>query len=1756
MGTKRTPSKKTTPAKAKDGGVKTRSQGSPGNAGASGSAAATEHPEPATSPAPEKPATEPEPPAQKPVETDPEPPALKPAPPTRPPASTDSRDEMEAFAARFDAERTAVETAIMAGRRALEETPHERRLAHAVIERRLSRAMTSLEKRLASAAPEDYAKILEASDELEDAARGLMMQLAETEKPERTESMASSRPVGTPASQLPRISLPTFVGDTSKFRRFRDQFKSLVLDREDISDTIKITHLLSALGGEAEEAYGNIEPLGENLEFLITSLNDQYGDPSALLILEVERLNALSAVMAEDDVGGLRHLINAFEAGLREIRSLHRTLLGGSSTGSQPAILDAATATTDLFVGPLLVGKLPEKVATDWQRERVGRQRFQLDQLIIWLKKEVAMKEAHARRKTGVSAPHPAATVMAYAVASAPFRPKPPKRRTKVGGASTRKCKLCDLPWHRLTECQRFLGMSTSDRRRFLLDARHCTNCFNTNHKAEDGKCSPRCCGQHHPLVCGGMVTSRTTSSHSPSGPLLSTPILETAIARVYSSAGKSAVVRVLFDPGSDTSYVTESLVRQLDLPTLRSAPFKTIVFGGQSRVEERRLTSAMLSSNTADYKVPGLFWTSETITAPLPPAKLPPYARQFVYAEDYWNGGRERPVDLLVGMDQYWNLVKGPISRIGPQLVLLDTFFGRVLSGVIPGDERGDGHRTGTTLRVQSAEIERTWALEAVGIKAEELHDPLPDPTRRDGRIEVSLPWKNDARPTDNLPAVRARQGKMEEALTPEHARQYGENLEELVKAGIVDALSCSPSPGYYLPHRGIWRNNKLRVVFDGGAPCRVSKTGVNGLLHTGPNLLVHLVKVLVSFRLRAVALQSDIRAAFHQLSVAEADRPYIRFIWRNAVFQFLRLPFGLNPAPWLLCAAIEYLLDEASQKYPHAVSALRGSIYMDDLCCAVDTPEEAASLRQAAAAIFGSAGMSLKPWTPPEDDRCSTSTVLGLDWAHGPDVITVRLMPQPIQQPLTRRRLLSAVAATFDPLGLATPWILGGRHLCQLAWQIGGGWDGILPPWIRAEVDKWAEEAIRTPSMTVPRHVGLCHESEIHLFVDASEVAYSAAIYLRNRLRGSAHLLAAKARLAPLKQQLTIPRMELMGALIGARLLKLVIAADAGLDRLPVFCWTDSECVRAWLGGEPGSLKRFESNRVAEIQEATGKHWRRVPTALNPADLATRPSSVDTLRSNLWLHGPSYLNQTGPLPNLSAPVPEHRTLRVAAPAFDPAPEEIPLASTYRVSVRRVALLLRVTRRWRKLEVPALTVQEKRLYIPRALLSEAEDLLLRREQQREMQDDYRRLQSGAPVLQSSKLAHSRPVFEEKRQLISTIPRFSTAARLVFLPSSGPLFRLIVLDSHDKLRHSGPLATLAEVKRNYDTIRAGGRAKRILRTACGPCLRTAGASFRTKEAPLPDWRSAPAPAFDQVGVDHIGPLKRGTSKLYLLLAVCAVTRAVHLEVQESLSADDTSRALRRFFARRGVPSKVVSDNHPTFVALSQMVANWDFLPAKSPWMGGFYERLVAMVKRSICTTLGLSHVHPDEFRTVVAEVEEVINRRPLMETDGEPLTPAHFITGLPPPRHESRPESNPTLLRAWAHRAKLANDTWRRFHREYLPSLRAWRTARGGELTPREGELVLVDDAPRPRLTWPLARVRTVHPHHCEITLRGRETTRPTVRLHRLEAAQERPTSPLQALLPAQVRPSPLPELPATAPPESRTRSGRTTRQPDRYVGT
>lgn len=166
-------------------------------------------------------------------------------------------------------------------------------------------------------------------------------------------------------------------------------------------------------------------------------------------------------------------------------------------------------------------------------------------------------------------------------------------------------------------------------------------------------------------------------------------------------------------------------------------------------------------------------------------------------------------------------------------------------------------------------------------------------------------------------------------------------------------------------------------------------------------------------------------------------------------------------------------------------------------------------------------------------------------------------------------KRSILSRIAQLFDPLGLVSPIVVLAKIILQDLWRSQLGWDDEVPENIRK---MWVDYHTQLPMLngwSIDRHMLMPEAANIQLhgFSDASMKAYGACIYLRVAAEGKIKttLVCVKSREAPIKA-VTLPRLELCGALLLARLFRMVgTAVDLNLDS--THFWCDSTIVLAWL-------------------------------------------------------------------------------------------------------------------------------------------------------------------------------------------------------------------------------------------------------------------------------------------------------------------------------------------------------------------------------------------------------------------------------------------------------------------------------------------------------------------------------------------------------------------------------------------------------------
>ncbi|KAF0294125.1 hypothetical protein FJT64_008179 [Amphibalanus amphitrite] len=920
----------------------------------------------------------------------------------------------------------------------------------------------------------------------------------------------------------------------------------------------------------------------------------------------------------------------------------------------------------------------------------------------------------------------------------------------------------------------------------------------------------------HHLSVSSHSAQETQTATDRPdaSGGVCFT---QTALVEVTGPRG-TCMLRVLIDGGSDSSYIRTSAADLLGLPTVGSGTFACMGF--QERGEEPRVYEkvrvAMRSRHGGEEHLFDLWKTDRLCSLPTP-ARPPAvtYQPHLLLADDYHGG----PVDILIGVDQMYKVLMWKQIPLTDRLRAVETVFGYVLHG--RDDAPVAPPAAKYVLRCSRLQIDcnRLWSMEALGIQVEdEERKQPPEPTwnSKENRYEMGLLWASDERPITNLTSTAARTGRMEQRLAPAQRREYSEHLTELQRVGVIETPPDDDRSGFYLPHRGIWRNGKLRVVYDGSARDAAGRS-LNSYLDAGENLLRRLPVVLLNFRRDVVAAQADIRSAFHQVSVSEVDRKYLQFLWADQRLRFRRVPFGLTCSPYMLLQTITTHLAQYRTTDPLLCAKLEAGLYMDDVCISFACRDEADSSMKRTAEIFSDAGMDVHKLRISGDDTGAAAPVLGLRWCTSSDRLAVRVPALPVIT--TKRQLLSTLCKPFDPLGVLSPWLVTGRALFQKTWtqQPPLGWDEELSPDLRKELTAWCVGADDL-DVWFPRTVKISADVTYHVFCDASKLAYCCAIYAV--CDGDVRLLIAKSRLAPAAPALSVPRLELMAALIGCRLMDLVRSA-LDLTEPRVVYWTDAMDVLFWLD-QRRTMKVFVQNRVTSILQLTSRdQWRHVRGQDNPADLGTRGLSLSELTvCDVWWRGPDFLRSASAGPPLQLPAVDtdlqpssdatvelkrervdKKVSLLARQCEENVPFDVTTCSRLSQAVDRLAWMRRFVYNCRlptreRMTGP-LTPEERK----RSL-----SYWIRAAQHRTYQREIDAVRTDQLLPTGSPLAKLHPQLDDDGVLEATL---RTGERPVpILPDLSHITTLIVDEAHRRCFHQGTRVTLAVLTAEYAIQRA------------------------------------------------------------------------------------------------------------------------------------------------------------------------------------------------------------------------------------------------------------------------------------------------------------------------------------------------------------
>ncbi|KAK7880770.1 hypothetical protein WMY93_032583 [Mugilogobius chulae] len=882
----------------------------------------------------------------------------------------------------------------------------------------------------------------------------------------------------------------------------------------------------------------------------------------------------------------------------------------------------------------------------------------------------------------------------------------------------------------------------------------------------------------------------------------------------------------------------------------------------------------------------------------------------------------------------------------------------------------------------------------------------------------------------------------------------QYSSNpIRESLLSLKASALTTSLRNSTTILHAG--ESNESMKKTD---PAPSQKESLNDNLLPGPTLGASLLGVLLRFREHPVAISSDVKGMFHQSACWKRTNHSFAFVrdvkWtRNQPSMSGKCSIRHNMQPICATFALQTHVQKHTEPEEDARLSVERCFYVDNCLQSLQSQEEAKQLVNRLHTLL------MEERADPQE------RTLGLLWQCKSD--TLRYKQHQSERPeLTMRNIYRLLAQQYDPLGYIIPYTTRAKIIVQRLWDKKRGWDDPnLPEELLQAWRLWEEELPHLSQITLPRcYTSHATDCMAYLRTDSGEGDVQVAF------------LAARSRVAP-KKQLSIPRLELCGALTGAQLAS-VLVKELTVQIQAVVYWTDSTTVLHWLQSDSCRYKVFVGTRVAEVQELTDINaWRYIDSASNPADDITRGKTLTQLiGESRWSHGPSFLLQPCEQwpEKIASPVGEE-TDELRSKAFcglvtpDPAVPNVQQFKQYK-------------------ELLDATTQKLHGAADKSSLTA---------------DDY---QKAEIALLKYAQAESFPEEVSLLQAAQTCYTPFSCHRLTPSPSSSSS---TMTTSCTTL---GPERVFAELRRKYWILR-GREAVKKHQHNCVECRKWRGTPQVPKMADLPPSRLRLfKPAFYSTGVDCFGPMLvkvgRRTEKRWGILYKCLTTRAIHLDLLPNMDADSFLMSLRRFIARRGKPYELLSDQGTNFKGgsrelreaflaleptvkeqLSSQQIRFQFNPPNAPHFGGSWEREVRSVKTALRTTLGDQSVPDEVLRTLLIEVEGILNSRPLGYVssdlaDPDPVTPNCLLMGRPDSSLPQvvYPESELLSRKRWRHSQILADHFWKHFIQHFLPTLQSrqkWQTEKE-DIT--VGTVVLIVDQQTPRALWQVGTVKTVIP--------------------------------------------------------------------------
>lgn len=1607
--------------------------------------------------------------------------------------------------------------------------------------------------------------------------------------------------------RMQRLTPPRFEGKIRDYPTFCKDYERLMKPVYEDDPYV----LRSCLAGEALEV---VQGVDDSFDAMMKRLNARYGNPSRLVQAVLSDIKTLKPV-SEGNPGKFMDMVDVIERAYLDLKKLNLSeemstvtmvsqiekLLPSLQKREWTKILQTLDDKKEMFQ-ELLKYLLEEKQALEYMNDDIrtsnNGSKAHVHTMNVNSESDTlttAVSEIHGKQNKMeehlVNLSKQISTLTENMPRSGPRKPN--------------GCWYHGTNTHDITKCTGFQKLNRYDKLEAVRRVGACFLCLHLGHVGRQCSQNVLCgeCGKgHHQIIhnCFSKEEGYVNSNLSHK---------EGVLLMISSVHSNSLPITTLWDPGSNTTLITNRMAKRLGLKG-RSINLAVTKVGNDYHKFETLEYDVPLNDYQGQIHIIKACGISE-ITSETRQVNMGSVADLLgVQGKDI-----ERPhgkIDLLIGTD-YCKLIPSVLKTVG-NLQLMHGPFGYCVRGFHPILKAKSNDTSHVLIRINhiaasnvndlvvaskasvtkrlddffSVEHLGTYCIPRCGncrcgkcpigsnkysLKEERELSLITQGLTHDSkacRWTASYPWiKSPKTLPNNLPACLARLRSTEKRLVKRgvaYAKAYGDQISDMVERGVAKKLTRDEieeyrGPVHYLPHHEVLKpdskSTPMRIVFNSSAS--YMGHSLNDYYAKGPDMLCDLFGILLRFRQDLVAIVGDISKMYNSVLLSEADMMTHRFLWRDMNtdkvpdhYCLQTVTFGDRPSGVIAMTALRKTAEMYRDKYPETAAMIINNSYVDDILHSCGSTVEALEKITTTERILERGGFKMKQWVVSgshditEDSKIIDTEfekVLGMVWEPkkdqfsykvrinfsakrknirtGPD-LTKNEMVQEIPKRLTKRMILSQVASLYDPLGLATPFTIRCKLLMrqlvtrkqegQVHEQLG--WDEPIPDemhsqWVNLFQDMYTLEDLKFKRCVKPDDA--IGNPTLVMYSDASTTAYSTCAYIRFELKDgtfSAQLLAAKSRIAP-SRQITVPRLELCAAVLSARLRK-VIEKETSFVFDRVLHLTDSMIVRSQIQNESHGFGTFVGTRIAEIQTFTDTHeWWWVATDDNAADCATRPQHPRNLGSeSVWQRGPKYLTVPSDQWPINQPcitdLPDRKSVslqcniikQVITPMMD-----VGKFSCYKKMIKTTAIVLSIFRRK--------TFRGTLLALTADDFNDAERYWVKMVQQEFQEDWNKRFRRLGP----SKDENGVIVVGER---ISNWLKDNWNQNGFILLSQNHQFTKLYITHLHYIDHGGVDLTLAKLQSKFWVP----RARKVIKSVKGKCVicrKMDKIATGQEMGQLPEQRLKPSPAFYNTSLDLFGPLmirdtvkRRTRAKTYGVIFTCLASRAVHIDLVEGYDTQSFLSAFRRFVSIRGYPHTVHSDMGSQLMAASKEIRDmtgkwnlheisnlgiqqgmmWSFnKSANAPWQNGACESLIKSVKRLLVIAIGENVLSFGELQTVLYEVANILNERPIGLKPGYDISLGAYLcpNDLLLGRASNRVPSGPMVDTADVRKRfsivqSVVTSFWRRWMRDYFPTLtirQRWHTARRNL---RAGDVVLVQDSDLIRGNWKLAQVEKAKP--------------------------------------------------------------------------